>query len=107
MAPDVAAQTTIDAETLFIHLWRRLANRFNRFMEPGYLAWTQSHAPELWARREAARLAWDDPAVYQDFQACRIPWAEYRRLIYQWARVELACIRAHRRSLAGVERHAA
>ena len=107
MAPDVAAQTTIDAETLFIHLWRRLANRFNRFMEPGYLAWAQTHAPELWRRREAARQAWDTNERLESMKSGRISWRDYRRLMLAWARVEVKAIRCHRRHLAGVKRHAA
>lgn len=62
----------VDSEGLFLHLWRRLSNRLNRVMRPGYLDWVgRDHQPELWARRDAARQAWDDPAVYQDFQGCR------------------------------------
>jgi hypothetical protein len=107
MAVDVTRQLAADSERLFLRLWRRTAIRFNCVMRPGYLTWTQSHEPELWRRREATRTAWDDPAVYQDFQACRIPWAEYRRRVYAWARVEVEAIRRHREYLGGVKRHAA
>jgi hypothetical protein len=96
MAPNVRRQMAVDSEALFLHLWRRLANRFNRVMEPGYLLHVQSHEPELWAWREALRTAWDDPQVWSAFKACGIPWTKYRRLIYSWARVELACIGRHR-----------
>ncbi|MBF0291962.1 MAG: hypothetical protein HQK86_07365 [Nitrospinae bacterium] len=93
--PDVARQLAVDSEALFIHFSRRLYIRLNKVLRPGYLAWTQSHEPELWARRESARVVWDDPAVYQDFKACKVSWASYRRLVHSWARVELACIRQH------------
>jgi hypothetical protein len=42
MSPNVQRQIAVDAETLFLHLWRRLANRFNRVMEPGYLLHAQT-----------------------------------------------------------------
>lgn len=107
MAPDVALQMAVDAEALFIHLWRRLAKRLSRVMAPGYLTHARAHEPELWARREAARLAWDDPEVWSAFKACGIPWTEYRRRIYQWTSAEFACIRLHREHLGRGQRHAA
>lgn len=102
MASDVAAQLAVDSESLFMALWRRTANRLNRVMAPGYTGWVQCHAPELLARREAARLAWDTPEAYRAFKDCRITLEEYRRRIYAWVRAELACIRRHRDSVSGV-----
>jgi hypothetical protein len=96
MSADVARTMAVDSERMFRRLWRRTANRLSRVYGAGCLTWVETHAPELWARREAARQAWDDPAVYADFTACRISWAAYRRLIYTWAKVEVECIRRHR-----------
>ncbi|MBF0292852.1 MAG: hypothetical protein HQK86_11930 [Nitrospinae bacterium] len=99
MAPNVRKEMAADSEAMFIHLWRRLAKRLNKVMRPGYLAWAQTHAPELWTQREALRMAWDAPQVWIAFKTCAVPWTEYRRLIYSWVRVELACIRRHREVL--------
>lgn len=102
MAADVATLLAVDSESLFMALWRRTANRLSRVMAPGYLAWAQCHAPELLARREAAREAWDTPEAYGAFKACKVSWAEYRRRVYAWVRAELACIRRHRDSISSV-----
>lgn len=99
IAPNVALQLAVDSESLFMALWRRTANRLKLVMAPGYTGWVQTHAPELWARREVVRETWDTPEAYQAFKECRITWAEYRRRIYAWVRAELEAIRRHRDSL--------
>lgn len=93
----VRQQMAFDAENMFIRLWRRLANRFNKVMRPGYLAWIQTHELELWAWRETTQIGWDDPQVWSAFKACSVSCADYRRRMYQWTRVELTCIRHQRR----------
>lgn len=104
MAPDVAMQLAADSEAMFIHFSRKLYDRLSLVMRPGYLAWTQTHEPELWAGREASRMLWDDSAAYQAFKDCRTPWPEYRRRVHQWAMVELAAIRRHRQHLGRINR---
>lgn len=96
MGANVRKEMAADSETMFIHLWRRLSNRLSRAMKPGYLLHAERHAPGLWARCEALRMAWDNSQAWIAFKTCAIPWVEYRGRIYQWARAELVCIRKHR-----------
>ncbi|MBF0291312.1 MAG: hypothetical protein HQK86_04065 [Nitrospinae bacterium] len=55
---------------------------------------------------EAALSAWASDEAIEALYRGERSWPEQRRRIYQWARLEVAAIRLHRKHLDGVKCHA-
>lgn len=55
---------------------------------------------------EMALEAWASDEAIKELYAGHMSWAEHRRLIYAWAKVELAAIRRHRELNTGGQSHA-